>query len=139
MFNITDWQSGTALKIAIAADHGGFRQKAELAAWLEAKKCRVIDCGPFTFDAEDDYSDFGAPAAQAVARGEADAAVLICRSGVGMGIVANRFHGVRAVVAGDAATARKSREHNCSNVLVLPGEGEDAPAPRTRGPHTDHD
>ena len=122
MFNITDWQAVSGPKITLAADHGGFQQKSELAAWLEAHNCKVIDCGPFVFDAEDDYSDFGAPAAQAVARGEADAAILICRSGVGMGIVANRFHGVRAVVAGDAATAKKSREHNCSNVLVLPGD-----------------
>ncbi len=122
MFEITDFQTGSGLKITLAADHGGFGQKAEIAAWLESRGYQVIDCGPFVLDAQDDYSDFGAPAAQAVARGEADAAVLLCRSGVGMGITANRFHGVRAVVAGDAATAVKSREHNASNVLVLPGD-----------------
>ena len=121
MFKITDWSKGS-LKIAIAADHGGFAQKSELASYLEGKGFQVIDCGPFALDANDDYSDFGSAAARAVMLGEVDGAVLICRSGVGMGITANRFHGVRAVVAADAATAQKSREHNCSNTLVLPGD-----------------
>ena len=124
MFEITDWY-GKSLKVAIATDHGGFAQKPELAAFLEAKGCKVIDCGPFELNQGDDYPDFGAPAAQAVARGEADCAILVCRSGVGMGIVANRFHGVRAAIARDAEVAKKSRVHNCSNVLVLPGDDLD--------------
>ena len=121
MFKITDWSAGS-LKVAIAADHGGFAQKSELASYLEGKGFTVVDCGPFTLDAADDYSDFGSAAARSVMLGEVDAAVLICRSGVGMGITANRFHGVRAAVAADAAAAKMSREHNCSNVLVLPGD-----------------
>ena len=124
MFEITDWY-GKSLKVAIATDHGGFAQKPELAAFLEAKGCKVIDCGPFELNQGDDYPDFGAPAARAVARGEADCAILVCRSGVGMGIVANRFHGVRAAIARDAEVAKKSRVHNCSNVLVLPGDDLD--------------
>ena len=124
MFEITDWY-GKSLKVAIATDHGGFAQKPELAAFLEAKGCKVIDCGPFELNQGDDYPDFGAPAAQAVARGAADCAILVCRSGVGMGIVANRFHGVRAAIARDAEVAKKSRVHNCSNVLVLPGDDLD--------------
>lgn len=124
MFEITDWY-GKSLKVAIATDHGGFAQKPELAAFLEARGCKVIDCGPFELNQGDDYPDFGAPAAQAVARGEADCAILVCRSGVGMGIVANRFHGVRAAIARDAEVAKKSRVHNCSNVLVLPGDDLD--------------
>ncbi len=127
MMEITDWY-GKSLRIAIGTDHGGFAQKAGLSAFLESRKCTVIDCGPFVADSNDDYPDFGAPAAQAVARGEADAAILICRSGVGMGMVANRFHGVRAVCACNAEVAKKSREHNCSNVLVLPGDTLDAAA-----------
>lgn len=130
MFEIKDWSS-KSLKVAIAADHGGFAQKAELTGYLEGKGYNVIDCGPFALDKNDDYSDFGAPAARAVALGEADAAVLICRSGVGMGVIANRFHAVRAVVANDAATAKMSREHNCSNVLVLPGDKLDFAAMKT--------
>ena len=127
MMEITDWY-GKSLRIAIGTDHGGFALKSGLSAFLESRKCTVIDCGPFVADSGDDYPDFGAPAAQAVARGEADAAILICRSGVGMGMVANRFHGVRAVCACSAEVAKKSREHNCSNVLVLPGDALDAAA-----------
>ena len=85
MFKITDWSAGS-LKVAIAADHGGFAQKSELASYLEGKGFTVVDCGPFTLDAADDYSDFGSAAARSVMLGEVDAAVLICRSGVGMGI-----------------------------------------------------
>ncbi len=121
MVQIIDWQ-GSFSKVAVGTDHGGFAQKEELVEFLESKNLTVIDCGPFTLDPADDYSDFGAPVARAVARGEADCGILICRSGVGMGILANRHHGVRAVVAGCAELARKSREHNCSNVLVLPGD-----------------
>ncbi|MDD3887112.1 MAG: RpiB/LacA/LacB family sugar-phosphate isomerase, partial [Victivallaceae bacterium] len=127
MFQLNDWY-GRKLTLAIASDHGGFAQKNELAPAIEKDGVKVIDCGPFALDAGDDYADFGAPAAQAVARGEADVAVLICRSGVGMGIVANRFHGVRAAVAATAAAAKRSREHNASNVLVLPGDVLDAAA-----------
>ena len=121
MVEIIDWH-GKSLRVAIGTDHGGFSQKAELAAWLETRGAKVIDCGPFSFDAADDYSDFGAPVARAIARGEAECGILICRSGVGMGILANRVHGVRAVVADNPELAKKSRSHNCSNVLVLPGD-----------------
>ncbi len=126
MFKLND--INPALPVAIAADHGGFKAKSDLAVRLEQSGRRVIDCGPCEFDAADDYPDFGAPAARAVAVGEAGAAILICRSGIGMGMTANRFHGVRAVVAASAEAARISREHNASNVLVLPGDALDAGA-----------
>ncbi len=121
MMEIIDWY-GKTLRVAIGTDHGGFSQKPEIVSYLETKGCSVIDCGPFANDSNDDYPDFGVPAAQALTRGEADVAILICRSGVGMGILANRFHGVRACVAGCPELAKKSRVHNCSNVLVLPGD-----------------
>ena len=121
MFAISEI-SGKKLVVAVGTDHGGFSVKPEIQKLLVSLGHQVRDCGPFVQDPGDDYSDFGADAARMVARRQADAAVLICRSGVGMGIVANRFNGVRAVVAQDAATARKSREHNASNVLVLPGD-----------------
>ncbi len=127
MMEITDWY-GKTLRVAIGTDHGGFGQKPELAVYLEQKGYQVIDCGPFANDSCDDYPDFGIPAARAITRGEADIAVLICRSGVGMGILANRFHGVRACVASDPELAKKSRLHNCSNVLVLPGDVLDTEA-----------
>ncbi len=127
MMEITDWY-GKTLRVAIGTDHGGFGQKPELATYLEQKGYQVIDCGPFGNDSCDDYPDFGIPAARAITLGEADIAVLICRSGVGMGILANRFHGVRACVASDPELAKKSRLHNCSNVLVLPGDVLDTAA-----------
>ncbi len=127
MFAISEI-SGKKLVVAVGTDHGGFAVKGEVQKLLEQMGHQVVDCGPFVLDPADDYSDFGSDAARMVARKEADAAVLICRSGVGMGIVANRFHGVRAVVAGDEATAKKSREHNASNTLVLPGDKIDFPA-----------
>ncbi len=110
------------IKIAIATDHGGFEIKTDLVKFLQSAGHTVIDCGAFTLDPQDDYSIFGAAGARAVATGVADAGILICRSGVGMGIVANRFHGVRACVAYSEAVARKSREHNASNLLVLPAD-----------------
>ena len=110
------------LAIALAADHGGFAIKEEIAAILRESGHNVIDCGAYAVDPADDYPDFGAKAAKAVSLGNADAAVLICRSGVGMGIVGNRFHGVRGCVAYSSAVAAKSREHNASNLLVLPAD-----------------
>ncbi len=114
--------SNRELSIAVAADHGGFDIKNSIAALLASAGHKVIDCGAFVLDKDDDYPVFGAAAAKKVADGEADAAVLICRSGVGMGIAANRFHGVRACVAYSACVAKKSREHNASNLLVLPAD-----------------
>ena len=113
---------GKSLTITLAADHGGFEMKKEIAAFLTAKSHKVVDCGAFVVDPDDDYSLFGAAAAKQVSLGTADAAVLFCRSGVGMGIVANRFHNVRAVVTGVADVAVRSREHNATNVLVLAGD-----------------
>jgi glycine hydroxymethyltransferase len=123
MNEIKDWFGKTPLKITVATDHGGFELKKQLLTALSSgNNVTVIDCGPCCYDAQDDYSDFAGSAARAVAVGDADCALLICRSGVGMGINANRFHNVRAVVAGDIATAQKSREHNCTNALVLAGD-----------------
>ena len=87
--------------IILGADHGGFEMKKELVKFLEAEKIDYVDYGPFEFNVEDDYSDFGAAAAKSIVSGDCNAAILICRSGAGMNIVANRFHGVRSVVALD--------------------------------------
>lgn len=78
--------------------------------------------GPFELDPADDYPDFGSPMAKAVSKGELASGILLCRSGVGMGIDAIRFHNVRAVVAYSAKVAKASREHNVSNVLVIPAD-----------------
>ncbi len=118
---IKDW-FGKKLKMAIAADHGGFEMKKELIPLLAAKGIEVQDMGPHTFDPADDYPDFGVEAAKAVYLGQADCAILLCRSGVGMSIGANRFHNVRAAIPFTPEAAKKSREHNCSNVLVIGGD-----------------
>ena len=121
MENVVDFYD-SKVKVAIGTDHGGFEMKKELIKFLEAEKIDYVDYGPMDFDAEDDYCDFGAAAAKAVMLGECNAAILICRSGAGMNIVANRFHGVRSVVALDCESAAKSRNHNNSNCLVLAGD-----------------
>ena len=118
---ITDWTKND-MRIGIAADHGGFELKKELISELSAKGLEVIDCGPSAYDPNDDYNEFGAVLARAISKGELEKGILICRSGIGMAVVANRFHGVRAAVAYSAKLAKASRDHNCSNVIVIPAD-----------------
>ncbi len=122
MVKLNDFAEQKEIKIGIATDHGGVELKAKIvgAAFLEGAK--FIDVGAYEVDPSDDYPDFAGKLCLAISKGEIDAGVLLCRSGVGMGINANRFHGVRAVVAHTAKVAIASREHNCSNVLVLPAD-----------------
>lgn len=127
MKKISDFVSKQAT-VAIGTDHGGYELKKELISFLESKNRKVMDCGPAAFDPADDYPVYGAEVGFAIVQGKADCGILICRSGVGMGITANRFHGVRAAVADTPEIAKKSREHNASNVLVLPGDRLDADA-----------
>ncbi|MDD5699176.1 MAG: serine hydroxymethyltransferase [Victivallaceae bacterium] len=125
MEQIKDW-FGKPLTIAVATDHGGFELKKTLLAALAEKKVQISDFGPYKLDPEDDYPDFSNAAAQAVALGKADCAILICRSGIGMSINANRYHYAHAALAANAAIAKLSRIHNCSNILVLSGDRLDA-------------
>ncbi len=113
---------GTVLTLAIGSDHGGFALKRQLINALEAQDIRIVDVGPATLDPADDYPDYANQVGFAISRGEANCGILLCRSGAGMAINANRFHHVRAVVAAEAAVATLSRRHNCSNVLVLPAD-----------------
>ena len=117
--------TGRPLTIGVGTDHSGFSAKAKLVALLESLGHKVVDFGPAAADPADDYPDFSAPAARALSCGVIDAMVLICRTGFGMAMVANRFHGVRAVVAGTPELAKKGREHNAANCLVLPGDACD--------------
>ncbi len=114
-----------SLTVALGADHGGFELKQKLAAALAGRGIAVVDCGAFVMDPSDDYEVFGAAVGRAIVTGKADAGLLICRSGFGMAIAANRFHGVRAVVADSAEDAVRSRRHNASNVIVLSGDNMD--------------
>ena len=112
----------TPISIAVGADHGGFEAKQTLIEKLKENNINVIDAGAYSLEKTDDYPDFAAIVGGKVSRGEADAGILICRSGLGMAMAANRFHGVRAAVCEDVETAKLSRLHNCANVIVLSGD-----------------
>jgi ribose 5-phosphate isomerase B len=104
--------------IALGADHAGFTLKQDLKAWLSERGHHVIDFGTHSTDSVD-YPDFAALVARSVQGGDAGHGVLVCGSGIGMAIAANKVAGVRAAVAGDADTAKLSRLHNDANVLAL--------------------
>jgi ribose 5-phosphate isomerase B len=108
------------MRIAVGSDHAGFDLKRELEPFLRADGHDVVDVGT---DSEEstDYPVYAAAAARLVADGEADRAVLVCGSGVGVSIVANKVDGVRAVNAHDPDEAEMSRRHNDANVLTLAG------------------
>ena len=108
------------MKIVIASDHGGLEYKTMLLPFLEALGHEVTDFGCRTEDATD-YSDYAIPAAQAVAASEFDRGILICGTGIGMSISANKVKGVRCALCGDLLTAKLTREHNDSNMLALGG------------------
>jgi len=122
MSTIKDWQILPQVRIGIAADHAGFEAKKELITFLEGKGLTVSDFGPFAFDAQDDYPDFAKGLTGAMDQSEIDCGILLCKSGIGMSIHANRHPLVRAALVGDVEKAQASREHNCSNVLVVSGE-----------------
>ena len=105
--------------IIISSDHNGVEDKQQLKTYLKGEGYRVIDIGPYTPDVSVDYVDYAAQLSTIVGNKEADRGILLCGTGVGMSIVANRFPGVRAVLAHNELTAVKSREHNDSNVLCL--------------------
>ena len=105
------------MKIAIASDHGGFDLKGHLVRVL-GTECAVVDMGP-SDRASSDYPDYAVAVAKAVALGEADFGILICRSGIGMSMAANRFQNVRAAVCATTDAATLTRQHNGANVLCL--------------------
>ena len=108
------------MKIAIGSDHAGYKLKEIIKAFLKRKKHEAKDFGAYSEESVD-YPDIAIPAAEAVARGEFDRGILICGSGVGVTIAANKVKGIRAVNAYDTYTAKQSREHGDCNVLCLAG------------------
>jgi ribose 5-phosphate isomerase B len=106
------------MKIAVGSDHRGFHVKRRVLNYLREKKHEVLDVGT---DSEEsvDYPDFAVLVARKVAAGEADRGILICGTGIGMAMAANKFHGIRATPVHDDVTAELSRRHNDSNVLCL--------------------
>ena len=119
-----DWQADSSKYIVgVGSDHGGLELKAALVAWLKGRGIDVVDMGPLTLDPEDDYTDYAVKVSKAMLKGEITCGVLICKSGIGMSIAANRFHGLRAALALTVERAVLSRDHNNSNILVSGGNG----------------
>jgi ribose 5-phosphate isomerase B len=108
------------MKIGLASDHGGFELKEELKAFLISLGVEPMDMGTFNEDSVD-YPDFGIFVAEKVSRGELEKGILICGTGIGMSIVANKFPKVRAALANDLYSSRCSREHNDANILIVGG------------------
>lgn len=109
------------MRVAIAADHGGFDQKGVLASYIERELgCEVADLGPDTGDSVD-YPDYAVKVAHAVASGEADFGVLICGTGIGMALTADKVPGVRASSITSVPFAELFRQHNNGNVVCLSG------------------
>lgn len=106
------------MKVIIGSDHGGFRLKQELVALLEEMGIEVEDIGCHSLDSVD-YPDYARPVAERVANGEFDRGILVCGTGIGMSIAANKVKGVRCAVVSDEFSARMSREHNQANVLAI--------------------
>lgn len=109
----------TREKIPIGADHAGFAMKEQLKLELDRLGYEAVDLGARSEEASD-YPEFAHSVAQRVSSGEARRGILLCGSGIGMDIVANRYPGVRAALAWQPTIAELSRKHNDSNVLVLP-------------------
>jgi ribose 5-phosphate isomerase B len=109
------------MKVAIASDHRGYHLKEKVIALLKSRGHEVIDDGPAS-DTSVDYPDFAALVAKKVSSGEVERGILICGTGIGMAISANKFPGVRAAACTDEVTAELSRRHNDLNVLCLSGD-----------------
>ncbi len=105
--------------VALGTDHGGFSLKEELLPWMKGQGYEVLDVGAHSFDPSDDYPDFAYAVAQAVASGKAPLGIIICGSGVGACIAANKVPGVRAGICHDTYSAHQGVEHDDMNVLCL--------------------
>lgn len=106
------------MRIAIASDHRGYHLKEKMISMLRSKGHEVFDDGTLS-DESVDYPDFAAIVAQKVSKGTVERGVLICGTGIGMAIAANKFSGVRAAACSDEVTAEMSRRHNDANILCL--------------------
>lgn len=107
------------MQIAIGADHAGYELKNKLVKFLEQAGHDVYDAGAYGLYPTDDYPDFALKVAERVANGDVDRGILICDSGIGVDIVANKVPGIRSALVNDERLAKLTREHNNSNVLSL--------------------
>jgi ribose 5-phosphate isomerase B len=108
------------MQIGVACDHGGFELKEALKAFLKSLGIEPIDMGTSNEDSVD-YPDFGVLVAEKVSQGELEKGILICGTGIGMSMVANKFPRIRAALANDLYSSRLSREHNDANILIIGG------------------
>lgn len=108
------------MKIAIASDHGGFALKQQIMEYLASLGYEYKDFGCYTADSMD-YPDIAFPTAQAVASGEFERGILICGTGIGVSICANKVKGIRCALCSDVVSAELTRQHNDSNMLAMGG------------------
>ena len=108
------------MKIAIACDHGALALKEAVKAHLTERGMECVDFGTFTKDSCD-YPDFARPAAEAVASGACERGIVMCTTGIGVSITANKVHGIRCALLSDPVSARLTREHNDANVVAVSG------------------
>ena len=106
------------MKIAIGCDHGALDLKNKVIAHLTAKGYEVVNFGTDTLDSCD-YPDFAAPAAKAVASGECDKGIVLCTTGIGVSITANKVKGIRCALLSDVMSARMTRQHNDTNMMAI--------------------
>lgn len=106
------------MKISIGCDHGALALKNTVVSHLQAKGHQVVDFGTHTLDSCD-YPDFAAAAAKAVASGECERGIVLCTTGIGVSIAANKVKGVRCALLSDLMTARMTREHNDTNMMAI--------------------
>lgn len=106
------------MKVAIGSDHAGFEMKGEVAQWLVEGGNEVTDCGTNS-SASVDYSDFAVAVAKEILEGRCELGILLCGTGQGSAMAANKIRGIRAALCNDPYSARLTREHNNANVLVL--------------------
>jgi ribose 5-phosphate isomerase B len=113
--------SSSKPRIALGADHAGFRVKETIRNYLEGAGYHVDDVGTWSEESVD-YPDFARAVAERVASGQDPLGVVVCGTGIGVSIAANKVEGIRAALAHDSLTARRAREHNDANVLALGGK-----------------
>lgn len=111
--------NGLPLRVAVGADHAGWRLKEEIIAYLKEKEIDYHDFGVFSAKEGVDYPDYALLVAEAIRSGEYDQGIICCGTGIGVAIAANKTPGIRAALCHDTFSARVSREHNNANVLTL--------------------
>lgn len=108
------------MKISIGSDHGAFAMKEHLKQYLTEQGHQVVDCGTYSTDSCD-YADFAKAAAQLVASGDCDRGIVMCTTGVGISIAANKVHGIRCALCSEPYSAEMTRRHNDANMLAMGG------------------